>query len=214
MITTTKLIVIRHAESATNVDKNWFLENQDKVLGHTFNDRVPLTEQGIKDAVDLRGYIRSLLEFRYFNVWCSPYLRTVHTADLLLEGLRVGQRIEDFRLREVDIGQMYLNYDQIRDRVKQMDPESKFYYRVPGGESWADVAVRVKQFLLERKEEMFDADINVIVTHAWPCRLFRMFFDKLSIKQTMGLRKVDNLEIQTFEWEKDQQLSSPLLHQR
>lgn len=92
-------------------------------------------------------------EWRPSVVLSSPYRRAAETARLAIEhaGLPL---VLDERLRERDLGVLDgLTGRGIRARhpeeAARRDKLGKFYYQPPSGESWADVALRVRSFLAD-----------------------------------------------------------------
>lgn len=81
----------------------------------------------------------------------SPYLRTRQTAEIALAGAGIPAVLDE-RLRDRELGVL----DLLTTRgVEARLPEEaarrrrlgKFYYRPPGGESWADVLLRLRSLL-------------------------------------------------------------------
>ncbi|MFD0823121.1 histidine phosphatase family protein, partial [Micromonospora zhanjiangensis] len=81
----------------------------------------------------------------------STYRRARQTADLALAGTGIPVS-RDERLRDRELGILDLLTGQgVRarypDEVTRRQRLGKFYYRPPGGESWADVALRLRALL-------------------------------------------------------------------
>jgi len=101
--------------------------------------------------------------------WVSPYRRARHTLALALGDVAPASPTRvDERLRDRELGIL----DLLTTRgVHELHPEEaarrrhlgKFFYRPPGGESWADVALRLRSFLSEHLERPVDS--AVIVAH-------------------------------------------------
>ena len=84
------------------------------------------------------------------QVWTSPYLRARETA----AGAVDVAPVVDERLRDRELGVLdMLTGRGIRARMPAEAERrrwlGKFYYRPPGGESWADVALRLRSWLRE-----------------------------------------------------------------
>jgi len=96
------------------------------------------------------------------SVWSSSYYRAHQTVSIALDtaGLDLPVAVDD-RLRDRELGILDLLTSH---GVKTTYPEEsarrdwlgKFYYRPPGGESWADVALRVRSFLRDLDDEPDD----------------------------------------------------------
>lgn len=88
-------------------------------------------------------------------VWTSPYRRARETAEIAVDSWhrRPAFRVDE-RLRDRDMG---ITDTLTSVGIREKYPEEaerrawlgKFYYRPPGGESWADVAFRVRSVLTD-----------------------------------------------------------------
>jgi probable phosphoglycerate mutase len=152
------LWIVRHGESAGNVARDLAHASGRGRIDIAERDvDVPLSRLGQEQAQALGRWFADLpAAERPEVVLTSPYLRAIHTAELIGEagGLadRSPTRCIDERLREREFG--------ILDRlttlgVKELHPEQaamraslgKFYHRPPGGESWCDVILRLRSML-------------------------------------------------------------------
>ena len=113
---------------------------------------VPLTDTGRSQAQAVGGWLRGLDQAPDV-VLCSPYARAAATAELALRagGLDLVPE-RDERLRERDLGVLDgLTGKGIREQLPAEAARrahlGKFYYRPGGGESWADVVLRVRSVL-------------------------------------------------------------------
>ena len=103
-------------------------------------------------------------------VWSSPYVRAQQTAQIALEA--AGQSLPiavDERLRDRELGILDLLTTQGVANRYPVEAErrrwlGKFYHRPPGGESWADVALRIRSFLHEL-DALPDQSRAVLVCH-------------------------------------------------
>jgi broad specificity phosphatase PhoE len=122
----------------------------------------------------------------------SPYRRALHTAELAAEsvGLEV---VVDERLRERDLGafdgltwigvqQEYPHESERRARV------GKFYFRPPGGESWADVALRIRQVVLELQER-YAGERLWVFSHQAVIMSFRVALEGLTEQAVLAADK-------------------------
>jgi len=151
------LWVVRHGESAGNVARDLAesqgLEQLD--LSHRDID-VPLSDLGRRQAEALGRWIGGQPEEdRPTVVWASPYVRARQTAELALQaaGLDIPTVVDE-RLREREFGVLdgltRLGITaQFPDESQRRSMIGKFYHRPPGGESWVDVALRLRAVLDE-----------------------------------------------------------------
>jgi broad specificity phosphatase PhoE len=116
------------------------------------------------------------------SVWVSPYLRARQTVSLALAragraepiGLagpadppRVDERLRDRELGILDLLTSHGVDTLLPDEAARRRWLGKFYYRPPGGESWADVALRVRSLLgdLDRAADAQPGQPILIVAH-------------------------------------------------
>ena len=151
------LWVVRHGESAGNVarDAAEAAGHERLDLSHRDVD-VPLSELGRRQAAALgRWTSQQPADQQPTVVWSSPYVRARQSAEIALEtaGLDVPVVVDE-RLREREFGVL----DGLtRKGITAQYPEEserraaigKFYHRPPGGESWVDVAQRLRAVLDE-----------------------------------------------------------------
>jgi 2,3-bisphosphoglycerate-dependent phosphoglycerate mutase len=150
-----RLLLVRHGESAGNVARN---------AAHAAGlSRIDIADRDADVALSSRGVEQSTALGRWLAqrptverpeiVLSSPYLRARQTAELIRTAGGVmpdsPPLVVDERLREREFG--------ILDRLTTMGivehfPEQaefrellgKFYHRPPGGESWCDVILRLR----------------------------------------------------------------------
>ena len=158
-----ELILVRHGESEGNVAAAEAYASGLEVIDVEERDAdVGLSSTGTDQAKALGEAFGRLADDELPDVvWCSPFLRAHQTAELALEtgGLDLPVRIDE-RLRDRELGVLNrLTKAGIEARYPhegEMRRElGKFYHRPSGGESWADVALRVRSLLtdLDRVED-------------------------------------------------------------
>lgn len=153
----TNLILVRHGQSEGNVAaESAQRERLEQIAVPARDPDVPLSALGREQAEAVGRWLSSLPEGERPEVlWTSPYRRARETADLALGGseLEIDRRVDE-RLRDRDMGITdMLTAEGIRARypeeAQRREWIGKFYYRPPGGESWADVAQRVRGVLTD-----------------------------------------------------------------
>jgi broad specificity phosphatase PhoE len=137
-------------------------------------------------------------------VFCSPYRRAEQTARLALDSMPI--RLDE-RLREREFGVL----DRLTRRgVEAIYPEQaaaraflgKFYHRPPGGESWVDVALRLRMFLADVEVERASRRDVVIVTHQAVITMTRYILERLDEHTTLEIdrtRQIPNCSVTTYE---------------
>jgi broad specificity phosphatase PhoE len=196
-----RIILLRHAESLGNVDELAYTRIPDHAL--------PLTEAGREQARAAGAGLKELLNGEPVAVYVSPYLRTRETLKLLDLGPMSERVVPEPRLREQDWGNLQDPLDQEVQKQRRHD-FGHFFYRLPFGESGADVDDRVAGFLSDLKHHRRDHPHTVvIVSHGLTLRLLcrRMFgwsvelFESLSNMETCEYRIVEQVD---GEWTLDQ----------
>ncbi|MEU5862673.1 MULTISPECIES: histidine phosphatase family protein [unclassified Nonomuraea] len=165
-----RIIAVRHGESQANLahaqagDRPLVYERGD--------DEVSLTDLGLLQAQALGRRLAGLPDGEAPEVvWCSPYLRALDTWNAVREswGAAALPVTVDERLRDQESGAFApFNLAAISERfpgeVRRMRAEGPYAYRPPGGESLADVVVRLKDFLAGLREAA-DGRRVLIVAH-------------------------------------------------
>jgi broad specificity phosphatase PhoE len=176
-----RLILVRHGQSTSNVNK--------AVLSDTLNHLVSLTSKGFKDAVWAGIKLRDEYHVKAADIIYSPHLRTEQTMLQIVNFVQAITIRENFRIREIDIGNFIHDYESIRrDRAAI----GKFNYRFPNGESGADLVSRVEKFLDDNLKHFSITCPTVIVTHAGTINAFRMLLENLTVSQYDNLTKPEN----------------------
>ncbi|WP_168582467.1 histidine phosphatase family protein [Gephyromycinifex aptenodytis] len=189
-----ELVLVRHGESAGNVADRVARE---KGLGHleidTRDADTPLSPDGRHQAEGVGKFLASLSQQeRPSIVLASPYRRASETARIALANSDLADRIvTDERLRERDLGIFDgLTGAGIREKYPEESQrrahEGKFYYRPPGGESWTDVALRVRSVLGDIRSE-YDGERVWIFSHQAVIMSFRYVLEDLEEKTLLGI---------------------------
>ncbi|GAA5160072.1 histidine phosphatase family protein [Ornithinimicrobium tianjinense] len=188
------LMLVRHGESMGNLADRAALQAKETRLDLDVRDAdVPLSDTGVQQARAVRDYLRTLADdARPTAVASSPYRRARQTAEIAVEGLDVPLAVDE-RLRERDLGAfdgltwigIQKDYPQESERRSRV---GKFYYRPPGGESWADVALRVRQVLLELQERYAGERLSVF-SHQATIMAFRVAIEGLEESEVLTADK-------------------------
>jgi len=194
-----RIILIRHGESEGNLDNSLYETTPDYAL--------KLTPKGISQAKLAGGEIKSLIGDESVYVYLSPFFRTRETFEHIHESIsdNVMKAIEDPRIREQDWGHLR-HPDDNKGIIKERDEFSTFYYRIPDGESGADVYDRVTTFLdtMHRDFEKHNYPENVlIVSHGLTIRLFLMRWFHWSVEEFERLHNPKNCQIIILEKQVD-----------
>ncbi|WP_405491213.1 histidine phosphatase family protein [Nocardia sp. NBC_00511] len=164
------LTVVRHGQSTVNAVR---ATGADEYCTGIRDADVPLSELGREQAVAAG---KPLAAYDFDLVLCSPYRRALDTARWALgDPATVGgpEFVVDERLRDRENGILFgLTASGIRSRYpaeyRARQQLGGYYYRPPGGESWPDVALRLRGVLgeLDGRVLVFAHDITVVLIRA------------------------------------------------
>ncbi|AGL19364.1 histidine phosphatase family protein [Actinoplanes sp. N902-109] len=153
------LAVVRHGQSTGNVIAAEAEAGGLEVIDIPQRDAdVPLSDTGRAQARALGSWIADRPEDERPDLAIvSPYLRTRQTAELALAGSGVPVLVDE-RLRDRELGILDLLtgrgvQQRLPDEFARRARLGKFYYRPPGGESWADVLLRLRSLLRELRQD-------------------------------------------------------------
>ncbi|MEC3915246.1 histidine phosphatase family protein [Nocardia sp. CDC160] len=165
------LTIVRHGESVANRARVVAERSNVEMFRAAPRDAdSPLSELGRGQAAAL-GKRLAAEGYPFDLVLSSPYVRARETARIALEFLDCPTPRLDERLRDRETGILFgLTETGIRRRHPAEYAEQQrlggFYYRPPGGESWPDVALRLRSVLREMGGHVlvFAHDIVIVLT--------------------------------------------------
>jgi broad specificity phosphatase PhoE len=204
-----QIVWIRHGESVGNIEARRAGEAGDARLNLEFRDAdTPLSDVGERQAAAVGAWWRDLpSEQRPDVVLSSPYRRALDTARAAVAA--AGWELEvrtDERLRERDLGafdgltgsgirELYESEAQRRERT------GKLYYRPPGGESWCDVALRVRSLFTTWQQELTGRRVAVF-SHQAVIMCARMVIEHLGESELLDIDRGEplvNCSLTTYE---------------
>ncbi len=181
-----ELILVRHGESEGNLAA----AEAERIAAETIavparDADVVLSARGREQAEALGAHLAELdADDAPQSLWVSPYLRAQQTADIAVRtaGLDLPLRLDE-RLRDRELGITDALTGLGVERRLPLEAErrrwlGKFYYRPPGGESWADVALRVRSLLVDLDREE-DGRRVLIVCHDAVISLVRYITERI-----------------------------------
>ena len=194
-----RIFLVRHGNSEGNADRERYAITPDHALN--------LTPEGMQQALDAGQQLRQLIGDESMRVYLSPYTRTRQTYQQISLSIaaNVDGVVEDPRLREQDWGHMRPS-DQNEDIIRERDNFSTFYYRIPDGESGADVYDRISTFLETMHRDFKEPDYPpnaLIVTHGFAMRLFLMRWFHWTVEEFENLRNPRNCQVVVIELQTD-----------
>jgi 2,3-bisphosphoglycerate-dependent phosphoglycerate mutase len=194
-----RLWLVRHGQSQGNVARDAADEAGAHEIDIDMRDvDVPLSALGAEQAKAAGAWFASLQRNeRPEIILASPYVRAKQTAKIICEeGALTGgpaKTIVDERLREREFG----IFDRLTTAgIRARFPEEaahrrrlgKFYHRPPGGESWADVILRLRSMLNTINLHYCDRRV-LVVCHQVVVLCFRYILDELDEAQILAIDK-------------------------
>ena len=213
-----RLWLVRHGQSQGNVARDAAQEAGLPVIDLDLRDvDVPLSELGHAQAEATGRWFAALPESEKPEViLSSPYVRSRQTAEAICDagGLAGGAKptVLDERLREREFGV----FDGLTTMgIRQKYPEEashrskmgKFYHRPPGGESWADVILRLRSMMNTINLQYADKRV-LVVAHQVVVLCMRYILEELTEAQILAIDKqaeILNCGICAFDFEPNQQ---------
>jgi len=208
------LWIVRHGQSLGNVARE-----RAELEGHHLIDiaerdmDVPLSPLGERQAEALGRWFGALpAGQRPSVVLTSPYVRTLETARLLLESARLDAgeltMVCDERLREKEFGILdRLTVQGIRNRYPELAEQrrhvGKFYFRPPGGESWADVILRLRS-VVETITREYRRERVLVVAHQVTVNCLRYLLERMNEAQILAIDRasdVPNCAVTSYEFD-------------
>lgn len=184
------ILLVRHGESEGNADKT--------VNQYIPNHKVPLTPHGHEQAKLAGQRLKDLLnEDDSICFYTSPYKRTRGTLCEIrnqIKDLGLRQKVyEEPRMREQDFGNFQGTPEEMREIWLERARYGHFFYRIPHGESAADVYDRCASFN-ETLFRQFSRDdfpsVLVLVTHGIWARVFMQKWFRWSVEYFEDLQNI------------------------
>jgi broad specificity phosphatase PhoE len=212
-----RLWIVRHGQSAGNVARDAANAAGLGMIDLAVRDvDVPLSDLGQQQARALGHWFAAMPEEHKPEILLSsPYTRARQTARAICEagGIAGAARppIIDERLREREFGILdRLTTAGIREKYPDQAEHrallGKFYHRPPGGESWADVILRLRSALDTVSLHYADRRV-LIVCHQVVVLCLRYILEEMDEAQILAVDKegdVLNCGVCEYEFEPDQ----------
>jgi broad specificity phosphatase PhoE len=200
--------LLRHGQSRGNVASAEAERAGHEVIDLTDRDAdVTLTELGAEQAAAAGRWVAGRPPDLVVS---SSYRRALDTARIALsEAGATGLLTVDERLRDRELGILDLltthgvraRYPEEQTRKRRL---GKFYYRPPGGESWADVVLRLRSFLDELGRRRPGANV-LLVAHEMTMFALRYILEEIpepELLRTAAETAVANASVTV--WERDE----------
>ena len=211
-----ELWLLRHGQSLGNVANDAAREAGTDRLDLADRDMdVPLSDLGVEQATAFGKWLGGLrAEERPDVAVSSPYLRAMETARHVIQAAEIElELVADERLREREFGIVDLlthrgiaaEYPGEAARRSRL---GKFYYRPPGGESWVDVALRLRSLRDSIVREYPDRRV-LLLTHEVPIIITRYLVERLDESSALALSaagRLANCSLTTYVRQDDRRL--------
>lgn len=190
-----RIILIRHGESEGNIDENVYSTKPDYKLD--------LTSIGLEQAEKCGKKLKEITKNESCFFYVSPLFRTRQTYKQIVKSYtkELYETQEEPRVREQEWG--HLKDVETCNKINEArDEYGVFYYRIPDGESAADVYDRVSDFYgtLHRDFEKEEFPENcVVVTHGMTIRLFLMKWFHWTVEEFHNLKNPENCAVVLLE---------------
>lgn len=160
---------------------------------------VPLSELGERQARAVgRWFARQPMSERPSLIVSSPYVRALQTTRHIAHGAGVdAECVIDERLREKEFGELNrftkLGIQaRFPEEARRRSELGKFYYRPPGGESWCDVASRLRSVLQELKTNHVGERV-LIVAHQVIVLCMRYVIERLDERRLLEIDRAGDV---------------------
>jgi broad specificity phosphatase PhoE len=189
----TELVLVRHGESQGNVAATLAHEAGAHVINVPARDAdVELSDTGRDQALALGRLLSEFPEDQRTAVWSSPYARARQTAELAVHSggwptaVLVDERLRDRELGILDMLTSAGVEARLPEEAERRRWLGKFYYRPPGGESWADVALRLRSLLADL-DRRHPGEGILLVCHDAVILLIRYILEGLTERELLDI---------------------------
>ena len=189
-----QLIMVRHAESEGNL-----LSADDRAGLEVSTIKYNLTPKGIEQAKITGKYLHDI--YKTFDVYYTSYYeRSRQTMKIMYPGVKI---YEDARLAEANRGIWHtMTKDQIAQKYPEeiiaKDRDGLYHHRPLGGESWADIELRIHSFLGTLSRDCGGKKVLMVVHGHWLMlfqRLITHFSTEEAIQRYLGKKIFANASI-------------------
>ncbi len=184
----TRLILVRHGETETNV----------KGKIHKYSDSEQLTDNGI---AQIEKTSKALRKYNPFAVYCSKEKRAIESARIISERLK-APLFEVDGLEERNWGDYAgMSFQETKEKagMDKMSFEERYTFHPPNGESWKETEERLLKALDGILSKNKDKNV-VLVTHGGSIRIYMPTLLEVN-KEESYKYDPDNASISVFDYE-------------
>lgn len=209
-----QLWIVRHGQSAGNVARDAAEAAGLPLIDIATRDvETPLSPLGEQQAAALGHWFGLMPSAAKPTIaLSSPYVRAMATARAILDvggldGASVSL-IADERLREKEFGILdrltkFGILDKYPDLSAQREHVGKFYFRPPGGESWCDVILRLRN-VIDTITREYRGEKVLIVGHQVIVNCFRYLLERLDEETILTIDRagdVPNCSVTSYKFD-------------
>jgi broad specificity phosphatase PhoE len=195
-----ELLLVRHGESEGNLAAAQARKDGVELIDVPARDAdVALSPLGRRQAAAVGDALASMSrEVAPDLLMVSPYLRARETAQSACDGAGLElTTVVDERLRDRELGVLdRLTFAGVEARYPEEAArrqwQGKFYHRPAGGESWADVVLRLRSWLSDLDQKWPGRRV-LVVSHDVVVVLLRYICEELDEEQVVELARATPL---------------------
>ena len=209
-----QLWIVRHGQSAGNVARDAAEAAGLPLIDIATRDMdTPLSELGEQQAQALGRWFGEMPAAGQPSVVLfSPYVRARMTAQVILDTAGIDQDkvvfLADERLREKEFGVLdrltrFGIQQKFPDLSEQRAHVGKFYFRPPGGESWCDVILRLRN-VIDTITREYRRERLLIVGHQVIVNCLRYLLERMDERQILEIDRaadVPNCSVTSYEFD-------------
>lgn len=178
------IVLVRHGESEGNFAQSRSAKGDDSCWTEEFkqrhSSRYRLTSRGVQQAKVCGEWIQENIAKHFDRYYCSEYTRAMETAAYL--GFPDATWFSEFFLREQDQGVLAgKSLTELKEAyAHELERRSRdvFYYQPPGGESIANLSLRVELWLSSLRQHSSGFSV-VAVVHGNTLKAARILLERL-----------------------------------
>jgi Fructose-2,6-bisphosphatase len=171
------IMAVRHGETTANVAYAEAARRGVPIVLPGRDVDAPLSELGRTQAAALGRWLGTLPPLRRPGaVWCSPYARARETWRIAQESMGkrrsqeralktwVDERLGDRVMGELELMNPHAIVERFPEEARRWRAVGEYAYRPPGGESFGDIAARLRAFVADL-DGLADGRRVLIVAH-------------------------------------------------
>lgn len=187
-----KLYLIRHGQSEGNVNE--------QVYNQVPDYKIELTEKGRLQAKAAGDTLVDIIANDSASTYCvihSPWKRARDTAEIIKENLQGIPSFEDPLIYEQSIRHSFeeMHINPVEYNSPEKEAFGSYWYKTQTSESYADTYARARLFVNDLKNNYYDYDNLIIVSHGVFINMVLAVINKLPVLKILENSPPNNCEI-------------------